>query len=75
MSKTTAGVASCEAESDVSSVVISAANVSFSTRTTASVELRLFDKAQHAMAVVEAPDTYKAHHVKSLLARVPDFLS
>jgi hypothetical protein len=44
-------------------------------RTTASVELRLFDKAQHAMAVVEAPDTYKAHHVKSLLARVPDFLS
>ena len=44
-------------------------------RTTASVELRLFEKAQHAMAVVEAPGQYKAHHVESLLSQVPDFLS
>ena len=42
-------------------------------RTTASVEWSLFQKAQHAMAVVEAPEVYKAQHVERPLAAVPEF--
>lgn len=36
-------------------------------RSTASVEWHLFEKAQHAMAVVEAPEQYKKQHVERLL--------
>ena len=43
-------------------------------RSTAGVEWHLFDKAQHAMAVVEAPEQYKAQHVQRLLAQVPEFV-
>lgn len=42
-------------------------------RTTASVELHLFEKAQHAMAVVEHPEMYKAQHVERLLRKVPEW--
>ena len=42
-------------------------------RTRASVEWHLFEKAQHAMAVVEAPEVYKAQHVERLLRQVPEF--
>ena len=43
-------------------------------RTTSSVEWHLFEKSQHAMAVVEAPEQYKAQHVQRLLAQVPEFV-
>jgi hypothetical protein len=33
----------------------------------------LFEKARHAMAIVESPDEYKAVHVDSLLAMVPEW--
>ena len=36
-------------------------------RSTATVEWHLFEKAQHAMAVVEAPEQYKKAHVERLL--------
>ncbi len=42
-------------------------------RTTSVVASELFDKAQHAMAVVEAPERYKQLHVESLLAMVPEW--
>ena len=42
-------------------------------RTSATVESRLFDRAQHAMAVVESPESYKRLHVDSLLAMVPEW--
>jgi hypothetical protein len=42
-------------------------------RTTANVESHLFEKAQHAMAVVEAPEQYKAQHVERLLRQVPEW--
>lgn len=42
-------------------------------RTTATVESRLFDRAQHAMAVVESPQNYKRLHVEALLALVPEW--
>jgi len=42
-------------------------------RTTASVEWHLFERAQHAMAVVEAPEQYKAQHVEYLLSQVPEW--
>lgn len=38
-------------------------------RSTATVEWHLFERAQHAMAVVEAPGQYKAQHVENLLSR------
>ena len=38
-------------------------------RSTASVEWHLFEKAQHAMAVVEAPEQYKKQHIERLLAQ------
>jgi len=43
-------------------------------RTSAHVESRLIERAQHAMAVVEAPEVYKAAHVGSLLAMVPEWV-
>ena len=43
-------------------------------RTTSSVEWHLFEKAQHAMAVVEAPAQYKGLHVERLLRQVPGFV-
>ena len=42
-------------------------------RSTAAVEWTLFDRAQHAMAVVEAPEQYKAQHVDRLLRQVPEW--
>ena len=42
-------------------------------RTTSHVESRLFEKAQHAMAVVEAPEMYKSAHVDRLLRQVPEW--
>ena len=42
-------------------------------RTTASVEWHLFERAQHAMAVVEQPEMYKAQHVERLLRVVPEW--
>ena len=42
-------------------------------RSTANVSLHLFEKSQHAMAIVEAPEQYKAQHVASLLRQVPAF--
>jgi len=42
-------------------------------RTTASVEWHLFERSQHAMAVVELPEQYKAEHVERLLQRVPEW--
>ena len=39
----------------------------------ASVEWHLFERAQHAMAVVEAPEQYKAQHVEYLLSQVPEW--
>lgn len=42
-------------------------------RTTSHVESRLFEKAQHAMAMVEAPGPNKAHHVNDLLSLVPEW--
>mmetsp|Transcript_61964 Transcript_61964/g.184432 ORF Transcript_61964/g.184432 Transcript_61964/m.184432 type:complete len:316 (-) Transcript_61964:182-1129(-) len=42
-------------------------------RTRASVEWHLFEKAQHAMAVVETPEDYKRQHVERLLRQVPEW--
>jgi hypothetical protein len=42
-------------------------------RTKAQVESRLFERAQHAMGVVDAPDVYKKHHVEDLLGMVPEW--
>lgn len=42
-------------------------------RTTATVEQTCFEKAQHAMAVVEDPEKYKLAHVEELLAMVPEW--
>ena len=42
-------------------------------RTTASVEWKMFEKSQHAMAVVEEPWEYKEQHVKRLLQRIPEW--
>ena len=42
-------------------------------RSTSSVEWHLFEKAQHAMAVVEAPEQYKGQHVERLLRQVPEW--
>lgn len=44
-------------------------------RTTASVEWSLFQKAQHAMAVVEAPEEYKTEHVDRLLRKCPEWVA
>jgi hypothetical protein len=43
------------------------------TRSSSTVESRLFERAQHAMAVLEAPEAYKRHHVDDLLALVPEW--
>jgi len=37
------------------------------------VEWQLFEKAQHAMAIVEAPEQYKTAHVAHLLQQVPEW--
>ena len=42
-------------------------------RTTAQVESRLFEKSQHAMAIIEEPLMYKRAHVEDLLALVPEW--
>lgn len=42
-------------------------------RTTTSVDWHLFERAQHAMAIVEAPEQYKAQHVERLLRQVPEW--
>ena len=42
-------------------------------RSTASVDWHLFERAQHAMAVVEAPEAYKREHVQRLLGQVPEW--
>jgi len=42
-------------------------------RSTASVEWHLFERAQHAMAVVETPEDYKRQHVERLLRQVPEW--
>lgn len=42
-------------------------------RTRSRVEMRLFHKSQHAMAIVNEPDTYKRVHVQDLLACVPEW--
>ena len=49
------------------------ADESVKARSTAGVEWTLFDRAQHAMAVVEAPEQYKAQHVDRLLRQVPEW--
>ena len=41
-------------------------------RTTASVQWHLFEKAQHAMAVIQSPEQYKAQLVRQLLRQVPE---